>query len=106
GDGLLNRMVTWANVFYPENRTTGKIIQRGEIVLVPPPETESSRNTSDADIVRGIIGVWMSDTMRADSFHHALVVSPVQRPRSHVVVGWVVDAAVFSAALHFIMRFE
>lgn len=60
GDGLLNRTVTWANVFYPENRTAGKIIQRGEIVLVPPPETDSSRNTTDADIVR-----WAADLQAA-----------------------------------------
>lgn len=53
-DGLLNRVVTWATVFYPETRTTSKTLQRGEIVLVPAPESEGSRVTSDADIIRWV----------------------------------------------------
>ncbi|MBZ0280493.1 MAG: helix-turn-helix domain-containing protein [Anaerolineae bacterium] len=56
GDGLLSRTVTWATVFYPETRTAAKTLQRGEMVLVPSPETESSRVTNDVDIVR-----WASD---------------------------------------------
>src|SRR5262245_24839776 len=52
GDGLLNRPVTWATVFYPETRTTGKSLQRGEIVLVPSPENEGARLTTDAEVVR------------------------------------------------------
>jgi hypothetical protein len=60
----------------------------------------------DSDIVRGIVRVWMPDTVRADSLHHALVIAPIQRPRSHVVVGGVVDAAVFPAALRFVVCFQ
>lgn len=56
GDGLLSRTVTWATVFYPETRTASKTLQRGEMVLVPAPETDNSRITSDVDIVR-----WASD---------------------------------------------
>jgi len=62
--------------------------------------------TTNSDIVRGVVWVWMPDTVRTDSLHHTLIVAPVQRPRSHVVVRWVVDAAVFSAALRFIVRFK
>lgn len=60
----------------------------------------------DSDVVRGIIWVWMADAVWTDSFHHALVIAPVQRPRSHVVIRRVVDAAVFSAALRFVVRSE
>jgi len=56
GDGLLSRTVTWATVFYPETRTAAKTLQRGEMVLVPAPESENSRVTNDVDIVR-----WASD---------------------------------------------
>lgn len=56
GDGLLSRTVTWATVFYPETRTAAKTLQRGEMVLVPSPESENSRVTNDVDIVR-----WASD---------------------------------------------
>jgi len=62
--------------------------------------------TTDSDIVRGVVRVGMADTVRADSRHHALIVAPVQRPRPHVVVGRVVDAAVFAAALRFVVCSE
>ena len=58
----------------------------------------------DADVVRGVVRVWMTDTVRADALHYACVFAPVQRPRPHVVVGRVVDAAVFAAALRFVVR--
>lgn len=35
---------------------------------------------------------------RADSLHYALVKAKVQIPASHVVVGWIVDAAVLPFA--------
>jgi hypothetical protein len=60
----------------------------------------------DSDVVRGIIRVWMPYTVRADSLHHALVIPPVQRPSPHVMVRRVVDAAVLSAALRFVVRFQ
>lgn len=52
GDGLLNRPVMWATVFYPETRTATKSLQRGEMVLVPAPESDTSRVTSDIEVVR------------------------------------------------------
>src|SRR5262249_45087831 len=61
GDGLLSRTVTWAAVFYPETRIASKVLQRGEMVLVSPPENEAQRQTSDAEIVR-----WAS-TMQASA---------------------------------------
>jgi purine catabolism regulator len=56
GDGLLNRHVSWATVFYPETQLAGKTLQPGEIVLVAASESAQSRMTSDVDVVR-----WASD---------------------------------------------
>lgn len=52
GDGLLNQPVAWATVFYPETRIAAKTLQQNEMVLVAPPESEGSRVTPDADVVR------------------------------------------------------
>jgi len=56
GDGLLNRAVSWATVFYPETHIAAKTLQKGEVVLVAQPETDSSRVTPDVDVLR-----WASD---------------------------------------------
>ncbi|MBL8116096.1 MAG: helix-turn-helix domain-containing protein [Anaerolineae bacterium] len=56
GDGLLNRAVSWATVFYPETHIAAKTLQKGEVVLVAQPETDSSRITPDVDVLR-----WASD---------------------------------------------
>lgn len=60
----------------------------------------------DSDVMCSIVRVGVSDAVRTDALHHAGIVAPVQRPRSHAVVGWVVDAAMFPAALSFIVRFK
>ncbi len=56
GDGHLNRSVTWTTVIYLENKTPAKALQRGEMVLVAPPETNNIRQITDVDVVR-----WASD---------------------------------------------
>ncbi|MBC6934316.1 MAG: hypothetical protein DWB42_00580 [Chloroflexi bacterium] len=56
GDGHLNRSVTWTTVIYLENKTPAKALQRGEMVLVAPPETNNVRQITDVDVVR-----WASD---------------------------------------------
>ncbi len=56
GDGHLNRSVTWTTVIYLENKTPTKALQRGEMVLVAPPEPSNTRQLSDVDVVR-----WASD---------------------------------------------
>lgn len=56
GDGLLNRPVSWATVFYPETQLIGKTLQPGEVVLVASPDNPQNRIISDADVVR-----WASD---------------------------------------------
>lgn len=56
GDGQLNRSVTWTTVIYLENKTPAKALQRGEMVLVAPPEPNGTRQLSDVDVVR-----WASD---------------------------------------------
>lgn len=60
GDGQLSRPVTWTTVIYVENKTPTKAFQRGEMILVAPPEINGTRQTSDVDIVR-----WASDIQAA-----------------------------------------
>jgi purine catabolism regulator len=60
GDGLLNRPVSWATVFYPETHVTNKTLQRGEIVLVAPAESDTSAVVTDVEILR-----WASDMQAA-----------------------------------------
>ncbi len=60
GDGLLNRPVSWATVFYPEAQLVGKTLQPGEVVLVAAPDNPHNRVISDADVVR-----WASDMKAA-----------------------------------------
>lgn len=52
GDGLLNRVVTWTTVIYPEDGIAPKTIQQGEIILVAPYETNGPRKTTDVDVIR------------------------------------------------------
>jgi PucR family transcriptional regulator, purine catabolism regulatory protein len=73
GDGLLNRTVTWAAVFYPETRIASKVLQRGEMVLVSPPENEGLRQTTDAEIVRWAATMQASAVVLGDSASPALV---------------------------------
>src|SRR5262245_35217561 len=57
GDGLLNRVVTWTTVIYPEDPTNTKSLQQGEMVLMAGRENNSSPAvSSDVDVVR-----WASD---------------------------------------------
>jgi PucR family transcriptional regulator, purine catabolism regulatory protein len=57
GDGLLNRVVTWTTVIYPEDPTSTKTLQQGEMVLVAGKENNASVPvSSDVDVVR-----WASD---------------------------------------------
>lgn len=60
GDGLLTRQVSWATVLYPETNIANKTLQRGEILLVAPPEAVGSAVVSDVDILR-----WASDMQAA-----------------------------------------
>ena len=46
GDGLLNRTVTWATIIYVENKTSSKVVQRGEIILVAGPESSTALGAS------------------------------------------------------------
>lgn len=52
GDGMLNQPVTWTTVIYPEDNTSVKPVQRGEIILVSAPSNKQARVTSDLDVVR------------------------------------------------------
>ncbi len=57
GNGMLTQPVTWTTIIYPEDSTTTKSVQRGEMILVAPPANKDSQVTSDLDVVR-----WASDT--------------------------------------------
>lgn len=57
GDGVLNRAVTWTTVVYPEDATSSKVLQPGEIVLFASQESNGSPVTNDIDIIR-----WASDS--------------------------------------------
>ncbi|HEX2622470.1 MAG TPA: hypothetical protein VHL11_20060, partial [Phototrophicaceae bacterium] len=57
GDGTLNtRAVTWTTVIFPEDNTTSKTPQSGEIILFASQESTGTPVTSDVDIIR-----WASD---------------------------------------------
>lgn len=60
GDGLLNRAVSWTTIIYPEEHTSSKSLQRGEMILVAPFENNASRVTTDVEVVR-----WATDTQAA-----------------------------------------
>ncbi|GAB4508469.1 MAG: PucR family transcriptional regulator [Anaerolineae bacterium] len=58
GDGMLNRVVTWATVIYPEDNISNKSLQEGEIVLVSTPNGRNGGRVlnSDLDAIR-----WAAD---------------------------------------------
>lgn len=47
-----------------------------------------------------VVRVRMSYTVRADPLHQALVIPPMGREAPHVVIGWIVDHARLTPALH------
>lgn len=57
GDGMLNRPVSWTTIIYPEENTSSKALQRGEMILFAPQENNGTPLTTDLDVVR-----WASDT--------------------------------------------
>ena len=70
GDGLLNRQVSWTSVIYPEDTSSPKSLQEGEIILVASTEANGNRRLSDVDIIR-----WASDK-RASAIVLAGVATP------------------------------
>jgi purine catabolism regulator len=56
GDSMLGQQVSWTTVIYPEDGTTSKTLQRGEMILVAPQAQNSKPVTTDVDVVR-----WASD---------------------------------------------
>ncbi|MFN8529942.1 MAG: helix-turn-helix domain-containing protein [Anaerolineae bacterium] len=58
GEGLLNRVVSWTTIVYPEDATASKMLQSGELILVAPHENQAiARQSNDLDVVR-----WAYDT--------------------------------------------
>ncbi|MBE2184924.1 MAG: helix-turn-helix domain-containing protein [Anaerolineae bacterium] len=60
GDGLLQRVVSWTTVIYPDDRTSTKNLQNDEMILVAPRETTFSRTSTDVEIIR-----WAFDNQAA-----------------------------------------
>lgn len=53
GEGLLNRIVAWTTILYPEDANSGKSLQTGELLLVSPHENLNiPRTFSDLEMVR------------------------------------------------------
>ncbi|MBL8153026.1 MAG: helix-turn-helix domain-containing protein [Anaerolineae bacterium] len=73
GDGLMSKPVSWATVFYPETRVASKTLQRGEMVLVSPPETDQSRVTLDVDVLRWAAELGASAVVLSENTTPALV---------------------------------
>jgi purine catabolism regulator len=73
GDGLMSKAVSWATVFYPETRVASKTLQRGEMVLVSPPETDQSRVTLDVDVLRWAAELGASAVVLSENATPALV---------------------------------
>lgn len=70
GDGLLNRPVSWTTILYPEDHLASKTLQRGEMILVAPNETNTARQATDVEVIR-----WATDISAA-----AVVVSETPSP--------------------------
>ncbi len=60
GDGLLQRVVSWTTVIYPDDRASTKNLQNDEMILVAPRETTFSRTSTDVEIIR-----WAFDNQAA-----------------------------------------
>ena len=60
GDGMLTQPVSWTTVIYPEDGTTSKSLQNGEIILVASHSKNTPPITSDIDVIR-----WASDMKAA-----------------------------------------
>jgi purine catabolism regulator len=73
GDGQMNRIVSWTTVIYPEDGMSSKTLQTGEMVLVAGQEGNSTRHTSDVEVVR-----WASD-------HNAAAVVLTDTPSSAAI---------------------
>lgn len=52
GDGLLNRIVTWITVIYPEDKLSAKTIQPGELLLMAPSENKQQPRITDLQLIR------------------------------------------------------
>lgn len=56
GSGMLSEPVTWTTVIYPEDGTSSKSVQHGEMILVAQAAAKNEPSTDDLDLVR-----WASD---------------------------------------------
>ncbi len=70
GDGMLSQPVAWTTVIYPEDGSTNKTLQNGEILLVAAASRNNVPITTDIDVVR-----WAADIKAA-----AVVVSDNPSP--------------------------
>jgi purine catabolism regulator len=70
GNGMLTQPVTWTTIIYPEDSTSSKSVQHGEMILVAPATQKEARVTTDLDAVR-----WATDTKAA-----AVVLSEAPSP--------------------------
>jgi PucR family transcriptional regulator, purine catabolism regulatory protein len=52
GDGMLNQVVTWTTVLYPEDALANKQIQEGEIVLMAPARKNGKQPHHDIEFLR------------------------------------------------------
>ncbi|MDX2160751.1 MAG: helix-turn-helix domain-containing protein [bacterium] len=68
GEGLLNRIVSWTTILYPEDAAAFKALQAGELILSAPYESATvARQSTDVDVVRwaydsGASGVVLSES--------------------------------------------
>ncbi|MCS6834511.1 MAG: helix-turn-helix domain-containing protein [Anaerolineae bacterium] len=60
GEGVLNRVVSWASVIFMDEHFNHKSVQPGEVLLVAPPENFGRSTITDVDIVR-----WAADIQAA-----------------------------------------
>jgi purine catabolism regulator len=67
GEGMLNRVVSWTTIVYPEDAAAAKTLQAGELILMSPHENQSPRLLTDLDVIRiasdmSASGVVLSET--------------------------------------------
>ena len=68
GEGLLmSRIVSWTTVVYPTDAVGSKALQTDELILVAPREGNSSRLTTDVDVVRWASEIKASAVVLSDA---------------------------------------
>lgn len=66
GDAMLGQSVSWTTVIYPEDGTTSKSLQQGEMILVAGRSNNGKTVTSDIDVLRWAVDLKAAAVVLSD----------------------------------------